>query len=179
MAQSSEIGQLTCVIVLKHVNDLDDPRDSIGRQDCPRERLELAAKLLRRQRIARAARPLQHLARKAAAVGRDDLDARAMAGGVAADVVLRIDLDADPFDDRERRRVGEAILAELLLHGVAVEDHHGGGEVKIHLRGGDALRLVGPGAMAMRHGAAMDCDLADVACGERILDHEVIDREQH
>ena len=61
-----------------------------------------------------------------------------------------------------------------------IEDHRSRGSraCSFILRRRDPGGRVGPGAMAMRHGAAMDIDGSMSAAVERVLGHQRVDGEQ-
>ena len=74
---------------------------------------------------------------------------------IAADVERRIDFNADALDEVEQRGVPQPRRIELPGQHFAVVRHHRERVVETHLRGRDALRLVRPRAMPLRHRAAM------------------------
>jgi hypothetical protein len=86
-----------------------------------------------------------------------------MARRVAAAIIRFIGRDLQPADDVQDTRIGETRFVELIGANSAIEDHHSGGVEHIHLRRRDPGGHVGSGAMAMRHGAAVDPDRRDIS----------------
>src|SRR5215510_3098196 len=109
-----EAGQRAGVDILKRSDGGDDLRDALGRENGSGERREFFRELLRREWITGTAWSFQHFAGEAAAVLGDELHPRVMPRRVTAGVVFGVGLDRDALDHLDRRRIGQAIFAELI-----------------------------------------------------------------
>lgn len=77
-----------------------------------------------------------------------------------------------------RWRICNPLFAELLDERDAVKGDHGQAVIEVHLRGGDALRGVGPCAMHIGRVADMSADGCDVVRLKAVIAHYPSERIQ-
>ncbi len=101
----------------------------------------------------RAASAMQHELLECPPVAGDHDHARSMPECGAHRLDLRVDRRRDPADELENPGVAQPLFPVLIGKGHAVDGDHGQSVKEVHLGSRNALRLVFPSAMEVRHRA--------------------------